>query len=801
MPKSSNEFPFVKWLGVIWVPILSYTRKRGRLWGAVTLDQLLKRLEKEHGIYEILIPDVPRKIHFDIDKSNASFDEIKSIITGYFPGAIMNISGRLDGPEGMSVHITLENYFAPNLECMEVVKVIALQKLEKGFDPRIYTKNRNMKCINQAKPNEEVQKYLEGNTNIVNHLILHGINKDKCTNVTKRELLIDILAIPQQNLPVPEDFDWMTAMPLDKLAKLPNPAKYSPGWLDHSTIWQVMRWCKHVGITFEQFWIWNRSKTNFVERYKHYLRYWQDCNYPVSEEAIALMLERIYPNIREPQATKRLREQFDVPVHKTVEGQFLSADDISTKIKYTVLKSPMGTNKTGSVVSFLTKHAKESSVLWITPRSTLSQNTLQRLKDEGMPFVNYKPFSRPQKLAGILNKQNYLICSIQSLHYLDKNFDYIVADEWDTIAGTLAKDFQTHKKNLTTNGTIWVNQLQKAKKVIIMDALTTKLTTNFLDGICKKGVEYITKAIMEHFRWEEDREVLSYYGAKDEEKKKLAQVEEVWTKDSVRCIVTNGTISVGVNFNKPDVFDHIHAFYTPQIPVRDFFQALYRTFDLFAEKANVLIHPEKMEIIAKKNAKYIRDLLDRVKVRFDWERIPDVPEDDDVIFDLMATIHSHRATVDDRLMFQKFQFKCNFVDDTDEAMLKDMWKKNIDLPTKVAHLRGNPDNLINKVLAENNTRLGEIFPNNMVTSLPFDEIQRYFKFHNPPRDYRTHLVSRMLNAYFGNKVYSLKCRKRNWSYETCGKFLEHVQVCQEKMRKFNRFKLRYDDDDEEELSN
>ncbi|KAJ3264887.1 hypothetical protein HK104_006383 [Borealophlyctis nickersoniae] len=376
MPKSANEFRFVKWLGVIWVgnkgkkedaggaqdyvihnlrddqvPILSYTRKRGCLWGAVTLHQLVKIVKKDRGIYEILIPEVPRKIHFDIDKSNVSLDEIKRIITGYFPNAIMNISGRLEGPEGMSVHITLENYFAPNLECMEVVKVIALQHREKGFDTRISTKNRNMKCINQAKPNEQIQEYLEGNMNIVNHLILHGIDKDKCTDITsmkfdlpieeilkdekkqERELLIDILAIPQQNLPVPIDFDWMTATPLDKLAKLPNPTKYSPGWLDHSTIWQVMRWCKHVGITFEQFWIWNRSKTNSVERYKRYLRYWEDCKYPVSDQAIALMLERIYPKIREPQATKRLREQFDIPVHKTVEGQFLSADDISTKNK------------------------------------------------------------------------------------------------------------------------------------------------------------------------------------------------------------------------------------------------------------------------------------------------------------------------------------------------------------------------------------------------------------------------------------------------------------------------------------
>ncbi|KAJ3272555.1 hypothetical protein HK104_004450 [Borealophlyctis nickersoniae] len=669
-----------KWLGVTWVgnkgkaggaqgyvidnlkddqwPILSYTRKHGRLWGAGTLDQLLKLLTKDHGIYEILIPDVPPKVHFNIDHSDASWDEIRSTITGYFPNAIMNISGRLG--TDMSLHITLENYWAPNLEGLEAVKVIALRNREKGSDASIYTKNRNMKCINQAKPNGPVQKYLEGNTNTVSHLILHGIDKINSTDITgmkfnppielveknddlttqERELLIDVLAIPQQNLVVPGDFDLMTATPLDKLTKLPNPPKFSHGWPGHDIIWQVMRWCKQVGITFEQFWSWNRGKNNSVERYKRYLRLWENCKYPVSHKAMDILLERIYPNIRETQATKRLREQFDVPVHKTVEGQFLSADDISEKTKFTLLKPSMGGNKTGSTVSYLVKNAEGSSVLWIAPRITLAQNTLQRLKEEGMHFVNYKDFSRKQKLAGELNKQNYLICSIQSLHYLDKNFDYIVADEWDTIASTFAKDCKTHGDNLIRNWTIWVNQLQKAKKVIIMDALTTKLTTKFLDAICrhappppdillgnmvikkkkvehrsslyeivdttlrppprtfmeyncfnswlwnifdelgqgkklymftpfrsgKKGVEYITKAIMEHFGWNEGTEVLSYYAEKKEEKKKLAEVEEVWAKDCVRCIVTNGTISVGVDFNKPDVFDRIHAFYTPQTP-------------------------------------------------------------------------------------------------------------------------------------------------------------------------------------------------------------------------------------------
>src|ERR1700709_2485931 len=160
----------VKWMGLNWTgndhivqsgaqdfviehmqqdqfPILSLTTTR-RLWCAVTLEDLLRLMEKNRGIYEILIPGLPRKIYFDVDKTKHSLQEIKEMILKYFPNAEMHISGRTE-PE-QSYHIILGNYYADCLDDMLPVKRIALSLKDDGFDPSVYEKNKNFKCINQS---------------------------------------------------------------------------------------------------------------------------------------------------------------------------------------------------------------------------------------------------------------------------------------------------------------------------------------------------------------------------------------------------------------------------------------------------------------------------------------------------------------------------------------------------------------------------------------------------------------------------------------------------------------------------
>ena len=47
--------------------ITSYTHKEGRLFGAVTFDQLHKLIQKDRGIYEIFPINAKRKVYFDCE--------------------------------------------------------------------------------------------------------------------------------------------------------------------------------------------------------------------------------------------------------------------------------------------------------------------------------------------------------------------------------------------------------------------------------------------------------------------------------------------------------------------------------------------------------------------------------------------------------------------------------------------------------------------------------------------------------------------------------------------------------------
>ncbi|KAJ3165801.1 hypothetical protein HDU87_002892, partial [Geranomyces variabilis] len=715
--------------------------------------------------------------------------------------------------------------------------------------------------------------------------------------------LIDLLEIPQQTLPVPIGYDHRNAMPEHTLAMIDNPAKHSPGWLSHNWIWRVMCWAKQTGMPFSTFWQWNLQKNNTVERYKRWEKEWKKCNYAISPENITAMLLRKYPNIKETQVTKVFREQFEINNVKVIEDDFLKKEHISewTNCKFTALLAPMGGNKTGASVDKLIQWLQRTpslTCLWVTPRITLSQNTLARLATGGLNFVNYKDVSREQKKAGFLDTCPLLICSIQSLHYMNSNYDIIVADEWDTIAATFGQGCKTHiqekANNIAANWSIWMSMLNKAKKVIFMDAFTTKMTQNFFEHFrqkaahpvnqgdakslrigampltatrikrssssvyemvnlkrdatprhfseCdnfkqwmthifaaldagkkiyvfspfkggKKGVEYISEMIRAHTGYTEGKEIMFYYAEKEQEKKKLANVEKVWADTTLKCVVTNSAISVGVNFNMPEVFDQIFAFYTAQIAVRDFFQALYRvrrpkdttmillrdkwcsldhyddvkgfpdcevfkqlrkdllieerananfdtweTFNLFCSLANVTILPERLNTVTEENEKYIDSLQKQVQCVFNWERIPTLPIDcpDEVLEEFQKRIYSDQATLDDRLIMQKHCFMRKFKDDAPDETMALVWKKNVNLPTQLMTLKEDPKHIINNLLGENNVVLGKHFsgfPDHMRTSLPWEKIKKHFFFAKAPRDYKSHLCAKMLNAYFQQDVY------------------------------------------------
>ncbi|KAJ3029268.1 hypothetical protein HDV00_009680 [Rhizophlyctis rosea] len=612
-------------------PVVSYTKTHGWIWTSVTKDDLVRLIQKNHGIYEVIPESFKRKVYFDVDKTETSLEEIKKIILDRFPNARLQISGRPD-----SYHIILSNYYADNLEKMIPIKKFAMEHVEHGFDKSVYTRNRNMKCINQSKPQQPIQEYIEGSKTLTKHLILHDFDDDAVNIDTidfgyeEEEIVIkgkngkpvittlDILSIPQHELPVPTGFDALDCTPLELLVILPNPPRCSKDAHDHNISWQVMRWCKTVGISFPDCWAWLRRKDATPERYKRYMQTWEGKHNPISPKAIWVMLERYYPDIQVSPSTLRFKEQFEMDNVRYVDGidgKYLQGDHISppiaprpkpgiepldnmfmplpkgeTGVKHTVLLDPMGHNKTGAVIEFLKKYwRKGERVLWNTPRITLSNNTLYRLARVGIDkVVNYKDLTKEEKITGVMEDAEFVICSIQSLHYLTKHFDHVIIDEPETMFNSFKGNCDMHHGNLVTNWELLILFVENARKVVYMDAFTTKMTLNFVQGVIRKtdphlkrnyemvrtkseptrrefieleefddwmthicdclqkgeklyiftpykagthknnqGVQWITEKITSYFGWEENKQVLAYYAEKEREKAKLCDVEKV----------------------------------------------------------------------------------------------------------------------------------------------------------------------------------------------------------------------------------------------------------------------------------
>ncbi|KAJ3275080.1 hypothetical protein HK104_003960 [Borealophlyctis nickersoniae] len=418
-------------------PILSYTATYGRLWGALTFEDICRIIEKNRGIYEILKADLKRS----------------------------------------SWHVVLSNYFAKDLESMRYTLRIFAR--ENGFDKAVYTSNRNFKCINQSKRGEPVQEYVEGSKVLPKHLVLHDFDEDAIdidtidfgykeeteAKTAKNKTSLDILEIPQHDLSVPEHYDSLHAKPLDKLALLPNPPRSARGAviMSNKTSWQVMLWCTDAGISSDNFWAWCRGKDSAVPRYKKYLERWNNSDkYTVRREFMDALLQRFYPEINMSSSTQRFQQQFDILNTKFVtitNEKYLQHTDISqvTKkrkhqedddnkespldhyfkktprptgrsIEFSILAFPMGGNKTGGVVDLLRVNGKNWRVLWLTPRITLSENTMHWLKSEGVDVDNYKDFSKAQRVTGRLDSCQFLICCINSLHYTTEPFDLVMID-------------------------------------------------------------------------------------------------------------------------------------------------------------------------------------------------------------------------------------------------------------------------------------------------------------------------------------------------------------------------------------
>lgn len=849
-----------------------HTEKEGRQWGITTPENLFKITQKNRGLYEVIITDRKRKLYFDIDVSrsihkdilpNVLLKQCRTKLIEEFPGAILQVSGSVTTLK-ISYHIIISNWYADTLEDILCLKEFTTSNSNLFFDNKVYTSNRNMKLINQSKPDGRVQSFIEGDTSNSKHFITcffepNSININTSnvykTTVAKPTNQFNLLEIPQLQMITPLNFDYHNSTFLEKLNIIPLYNRGNSLCLSHGNIRKILIWAKQVGISFEEFWTWNKQKDNDKDRLDKWYDIWTDCDFNIGTSAIEAILKRFYPKITQNMATIKFTHNFELPVDKIIEGSYLHPDCINPNTKYSLLISPMGSNKTGTIINSL----KGQRVLWITPRITLSENTLQRLKDEDLEFNNYRDFSTKDKKEGKLENGSNVICSIQSLHYLKKQYSVIVIDEIETVLNTFSSSASTHGKNCIINWMYFKDFLLKAKNVFLMDAFTTKLTTDlvkalepkasiefintsnppepryfeqqetfndwvfniiesikqgkklfiftpFKDGL--KGVETLSQLLIKTFKWTDNQQIISYHSGKTKEKKKLSDCENIWGNPEVKCIVTNSCITVGVNFNRKNVFDEIHCFFSPVISARDFIQSLYRvrhpksktmsiymestaffkeyiqnvvdkpncdifkqmsknldieedanrnkldTLYLICQKANIkfiLIRPEQT---TEENRKEIQKLLNQNSLTFNFDSIKDISEDE--MIQIGEILNSNLDTIDLRLQFDKYHFKKLFKKEQmkEAAYFWNTGKKNFIL--RYIDAKYCPTNIIYRLFKDNKIRMDYTIKSNPeLKSITLNEIQMYFKFHNKPKDNRIDLIMKMINAYFERDVLAL----------------------------------------------
>lgn len=624
--------------------------KNGRVWCFTTPDNLLQLLTKNNYIYEVLT-QYPLKVYFDYDclahtslpdkgdsfktcrrgEEPPSVASLKQIIEQYFPNAQYAISGSITSIK-ISYHIILTNYIIYNKDDLLILKHIVTHihnTHDASFDHTVYTKNRNMKAINQSKPDGRIQEIIE-NIDYKSHLItgFHVADSLPLSDLpieTKDVILqeqtkytFNLGELPKLNLTCPPDIDTSKITPIEILHMLPNTRECTFNYRH-----LVCRYAYNHKLTFQQFyeWILEKYKNSYVDqdtKIKQWSHHWNKASTfeSISHERIIKILTWFYPTLGKQLHLRRFQDQFNLNTNTIVKIDTLSQQVFNIEETSIILNTGMGSGKTHQTIEYL---KTQPNFLWITPNIALAQNTLHRMEIEDIPVMYYQHFSKRDKHM-MLQFDKLIIC-LNSLHYLEtyKN-SIIVIDEIETLLNKFEGTFMGINKSLVWN--TFIKLLLNATKIILLDAFTTKKTTDLLDklNISYKIVERINEPSTRHIHFNKDvptvvHEIISrlnngdkllifypyktvskthtsidslvqmlvdktgkrglgYHGdTSDKVKKTLKTVNEIWI--NYDFIIANNVITCGLNYEQLD-YSGIYMFTASFNLPRDMIQFSYR---------------------------------------------------------------------------------------------------------------------------------------------------------------------------------------------------------------------------------
>lgn len=481
------------------VVIHSQTKKYGRLWSSCSPDKLCSLIKKNCGIYEV-ITSYPHKLYFDIDNKEKTPDAplilptIMEHIKSIWSEGNWAISGS-NTPEKESYHIVSDTYVIHNEAERDMVKCAVKHLLTKhpAFDWKVYTTNRNMKCINQSKDDGRVQAILD-NQDYKAHLICSFIptyckpidcNFDEELKeniaIAAAHKKFDLSELPRISLPTPENINPFELTPKQILDLLPY--KSSTKSFNFKYVHMVARFCYHNGIEFEDYLAWGGWKMspegiklwNALEKFP-----------PFSIERMKKVLHFYYPAFKRDQHFNKFVNQFKLPdTILTTPIERLSQDHYSPDHKFTILHLTMGSGKTAQTIDYLKNSF--GGFCWIAHNKALVAGTLTRLHDADVECKSYLALDAKKKKEGGLNKfQNLCICA-HSLHYIstDKRYRVLVIDEIESVVDAFIGDFMNKSAPdiKAKSFAVFKNLILTSEKVILIDAFITMKTINLIQLI------------------------------------------------------------------------------------------------------------------------------------------------------------------------------------------------------------------------------------------------------------------------------------------------------------------------------
>ncbi|KAI9103494.1 hypothetical protein DFS34DRAFT_591023 [Phlyctochytrium arcticum] len=270
---------------------------------------------------------------------------------------------------------------------------------------------------------------------------------------------------------------------------------------------------------------------------------------------------------------------------------------------------------------------------------------------------NYKDVSTKNKQLGVMDKCQRLICSIQSLHYIKKNFDIIIFDKFDTLMQTFSGDCKTHNRKLGTKlGDIQESDTIREQNATlrIMKSLNHQRNPNkrlfleyndfdvwiqdILDDLKKgkkhyvftpaksgeKGVDAIAAVIAKHMGWKDNTQILSYFGEKEKEKKALSYIEKLCTNEENKKVALWNN---GEQYERSDctVFERLRQDLQLEISANKNVKN-WETFKLFMEMLDIKLTPKDKEWSMRAAAQTMDELMEDCELLLDWNRIPDVSD-------------------------------------------------------------------------------------------------------------------------------------------------------------------------------